>query len=103
MKPLHRIVLACSSAWASPSATSLRGHLLPGIVGGVLAAVLLYLVIGRFERADGAAAPRRERSGGLRRRSATRRVGRHRARGGAGTASAGSATRSDDSPARARS
>jgi hypothetical protein len=37
---------------------TLNGHLVPGLVGGVLAAVLLFLVIDRFERQSRA---RRER------------------------------------------
>jgi len=49
MRPLHVIVL-CVVVGAGFFATyAARGHVLPGLVGGVLAAILLYLVIGRFQ------------------------------------------------------
>ncbi len=40
---------------------SLNGHVVPGLVGGVLAAVLLYLVIDRYERQVRARRARRRR------------------------------------------
>jgi ABC-type Mn2+/Zn2+ transport system permease subunit len=49
MKPLHQIVLCVLLGVAFAVSYILRGHLWPGIVGGILAGILLYLVIGRFE------------------------------------------------------
>jgi hypothetical protein len=48
MKPLHVIVLSILVGVGFFVTYALRGDVLPGIVGGILAAILLYLVILRF-------------------------------------------------------
>ena len=49
MRPLHVIVLCVVVGVGFFATYAGRGHVLPGLVGGVLAAILLYIVIGRFE------------------------------------------------------
>ena len=49
MKPLHQVILCVLVGLGFAVSYIARGHLWPGIVGGVLAAILLYVVIGRFE------------------------------------------------------
>jgi uncharacterized membrane protein YfcA len=49
MRPLHLIVLCVLVGVGFAVSYAARGHVLPGLVGGVLAAILLYVVIGRFE------------------------------------------------------
>jgi hypothetical protein len=53
-----RIVVALLVGAGYAITYTLNGHLVPGLVGGALAAVLLFLVIERFERQTRA---RRER------------------------------------------
>jgi len=53
-----RIVVALLVGAGYTISYALAGHLVPGIVGGVLAAVLLFVVVDRFERQSRA---RRER------------------------------------------
>jgi predicted PurR-regulated permease PerM len=53
-----RIVVAVLVGAGYAITYTLNGHLVPGLVGGVLAAVLLFLVVDRFERQTRA---RRER------------------------------------------
>jgi hypothetical protein len=48
MKPLHVIVLSILVGVGFFVTYALRGDVLPGIVGGILAAILLYVVILRF-------------------------------------------------------
>ena len=50
MKPLHVIVLAVLVGLGFFATYVLRGDVLPGLVGGILAAILLYLVILRFDQ-----------------------------------------------------
>jgi len=50
MRPLHVIVLSVVVGAGFAISYAARGHVLPGLVGGVLAAILLYLVMGRFEQ-----------------------------------------------------
>jgi hypothetical protein len=45
MKPLHVIVLSILVGVGFFVTYALRGDVLPGIVGGILAAILLYVVI----------------------------------------------------------
>jgi hypothetical protein len=59
MKPLHVIVLAVLIGAGFFATYAARGDVLPGIVGGILAAVLVYVVILRFEQQS--AARRRNR------------------------------------------
>jgi xanthine/uracil permease len=54
-----RIALALVVGVGYAVAYALNGHLLPGLVGGALAAVLLFLVIDRFERQTAARRARR--------------------------------------------
>ena len=49
MKPAHVLVLSVLVGVGFAVSYILRGHVLPGIVGGVLAAILLYVAIGRFD------------------------------------------------------
>ena len=49
MRPLHVVILCVVVGGGFFGTYAARGHVLPGLVGGVLAAILLYLVIGRFE------------------------------------------------------
>ena len=49
MRPLHVIVLSVVIGAGFAISYAARGHVLPGLVGGVLAAILLYLVIARFD------------------------------------------------------
>ena len=48
MKPLHQLVICVLVGAAFAVGYIVRGHLWPGIVGGILAAILLHLVLGRF-------------------------------------------------------
>ena len=48
MKPLHVIVISILVGVGFFVTYALRGDVLPGIVGGILAAILLYVVILRF-------------------------------------------------------
>jgi hypothetical protein len=57
----HRIVLAVLVGAGYAITYTLNGHLVPGLVGGVLAGVLLYLVIDRYERQSRARRERRRR------------------------------------------
>ena len=59
MKPLHQAVVSVLVGVAFAVGYILRGHVLPGIVGGVLAAILLFLVLTRFQ--EQVAQRRRER------------------------------------------
>jgi hypothetical protein len=59
MKPLHVIVLALVVGIGFFATYAARGDVLPGAVGGILAAILVYVVILRFEQQS--AARRRDR------------------------------------------
>jgi hypothetical protein len=59
MKPLHVIVIALLVGIGFFATYAARGDVLPGAVGGILAAVLVYVVILRFEQQS--AARRRDR------------------------------------------
>jgi uncharacterized protein (DUF2062 family) len=50
MRPLHLIVLAVLIGAGFAISNVARGHVLSGLVGGVLAAILVYVVMGRFEQ-----------------------------------------------------
>jgi hypothetical protein len=50
MKPLYVIVLSILVGVGFFVTYALRGDVLPGIVGGILAAILLYVVILRFDQ-----------------------------------------------------
>ena len=50
MRPLHVVMVAVLIGAGFAISYAARGHVLPGLVGGVLAAILLYLVMGRFEQ-----------------------------------------------------
>jgi L-lactate permease len=56
------VAVLCGIVYAVSSA--LRGHVLPGIVTGVLGAVLVFLVLGRVTEHNAAVRRRREREGG---------------------------------------
>jgi uncharacterized protein (DUF2062 family) len=43
---------------------AIRGDVLPGLVGGVLAAILLFVAVGRFQEQHAAQQARRERERG---------------------------------------
>jgi hypothetical protein len=49
MRPLHLVILCVVVGAGFFGTYAARGDVLPGLVGGVLAAILLYVVIGRFE------------------------------------------------------
>ena len=49
MRPLYLIILCVVVGAGFFGTYAARGDVLPGLVGGVLAAILLYVVIGRFE------------------------------------------------------
>jgi hypothetical protein len=49
MKPLHQLVICVLVGAGFAVGYIARGHVWPGIVGGILAAVLLHLVLGRFQ------------------------------------------------------
>jgi hypothetical protein len=49
MRPLHQIILCVVVGVGFAVSYAARGHLVPGLVGGALAAILLYVVIGRFQ------------------------------------------------------
>jgi hypothetical protein len=57
----HRAILAVLVGAGYAITYSLAGHVVPGLVGGVLAAVLLYLAIDRFERQHAARRRRQQR------------------------------------------
>jgi uncharacterized protein (DUF2062 family) len=50
MRPLHVLIIAVLVGLGFFATYAARGQVLPGLVGGVLAAILLYVVIGRFEQ-----------------------------------------------------
>ena len=61
IRPAHALIVSVLVGQAFAVTYILRGHVLPGLVGGVLAAIMLYLAIDRFQ-AQAAARRRRERS-----------------------------------------
>jgi uncharacterized membrane protein YfcA len=62
IRPAHALVLSVLVGLGFAVTYILRGHVLPGLVGGVLAAIMLYLAIDRFQAQAAAARRRRERS-----------------------------------------
>jgi uncharacterized protein (DUF2062 family) len=61
MRPAHRAALAATVGVLFAVTYVVGGKVLPGIVGGVLAAILLYVAIGRFQEQHEANRARRER------------------------------------------
>ena len=61
MKPLHLLVLAVLVGLGFFAVYAARGDVLPGLVGGILAAVLVFVVITRFEQQTEARRRNRER------------------------------------------
>jgi uncharacterized membrane protein YfcA len=63
MRQAHVAILSVLVGIAFAIMYAIDGHVLPGLVGGVLAAIVLYLAIGRFQEQHAANRARRERSG----------------------------------------
>jgi hypothetical protein len=61
VRPAHRAALAAIVGVLFAVTYVIGGKALPGIVGGVLAAILLWVAIGRFEAQHAANRARRER------------------------------------------
>jgi hypothetical protein len=61
MKPLHQLIVCVLVGVGFAVSYIARGHVAPGLVGGVLAAILLYIVIGRFEEQSAQRRRNRER------------------------------------------
>jgi uncharacterized membrane protein YfcA len=63
VRQAHVLILSVLVGIAFAIMYAIDGHVLPGLVGGVLAAILLYLAIGRFQEQHAANRARRERGG----------------------------------------
>jgi hypothetical protein len=64
VRPAHRAALAATVGILFAITYVIGGKIAPGIVGGVLAAILLYVAIGRFEEQHAAKQARRRREQG---------------------------------------
>jgi hypothetical protein len=64
VRPAHRAALAATIGILFALTYVIGGKIAPGIVGGVLAAILLYIAIGRFEQQHAANQARRRREQG---------------------------------------
>jgi uncharacterized membrane protein YfcA len=61
VRQAHVVALSVFVGVAFAVMYAIDGHVLPGLVGGVLAAIVLYLAIGRFQEQHAANRARRER------------------------------------------
>ncbi len=59
MRPAHRVALSVVVGVLFTATYVIGGKVAPGIVGGILAAILLYVAIGRFEQQHAANRARR--------------------------------------------
>lgn len=64
MRPAHLVIVSALVGVGFFVTYALRGDVLPGLVGGVLAAILLYVAVGRFQEQHAAQRAQRERDRG---------------------------------------